>query len=291
MAEEFEGSSTGTLSLYFDLRSGENADLEVISQAALHWVAALRAAAREIDPSAEIKVEFVDATEGSLSLNTMLEWAEGHLERIEKGSGKYWRVKRLAIAAAVFVVVTGIPTYQHYVGHETVDLSDEDRERIDELIKLVGDKPLVEESRRKFFQAIEKDQSIQAVGVTETPGTRPIHLIPSSQFAELGGLWLPEEENEQRTIWPILDVTLISPVLMNKPRVWRFRPDGLPEFSAKMRDERFLAALEQDHVRERLRIGIPMTIRLKVEEQKAGGVWVEKPRGRSVVEVISPKVE
>jgi hypothetical protein len=57
-----------------------------------------------------------------------------------------------------------------------------------------------------------------------------------------------------------------------------------------MRDKKFLAALEDDQLRERLRVGIPMTIRLRVKEHKKDGAWVIKRKGRSVIEVISPKV-
>jgi hypothetical protein len=100
-----------------------------------------------------------------------------------------------------------------------------------------------------------------------------------------------EAEPDERTIYPIVNVTLVSPTLSPKPRSWRFQPaDGLPEFNAKMRDARFLAALESDHVKERLRTGIRMTIRLEVKEARVGDVWLVKPRGRSVVEVIEPKV-
>ena len=55
-----------------------------------------------------------------------------------------------------------------------------------------------------------------------------------------------------------------------------FEPPGLPEFNATMDDKRFLAALLQDHVRERLRVGAPMTLRLAVKEVKIGGVWQQK---------------
>lgn len=280
----------GQLSLYFDLKEGEKADLEVVAQAAIHWVAALRAAALEIEHTATIRVELVDAVEGSLSLNTILDWAEDQLKRIETGSGRHPRLKKLAVAAAVFMVFTGGPTFDHYFGDDTVNLSDEDRERLDEFIRITSDKPAVEESRRKFFRAVEKDPAIRGVGVTEERGERPKNLIPSSQFAERGGLWISEEEEHFRTVWPVLDVTLVGPMLVSKPRSWKFRPEGLPEFSAKMQDPKFLAALEEDHVRERLRVGIQMTIRLKVEEQKIGGVWVVRRGGRSVVEVLSPLV-
>lgn len=278
----------GSLSLYFELKDGEKADLEVVAQAAIAWVAALRAAAAEIDPTAQIKVEIIDAQEGSLRLNTILDWLERQLSRIDEGSGKYWRLRKLAIALAIFVPVTGVPTYDYYFGDHKIELSDEDRQRIDELIKLTQGKPEVEEKKRVFYRSLEKDPSIKGVGVSERKDERPSLIVPSSEFAERGGLWLlqEEDEDEKRTIYPIVDVTLISPILVKKPRVWRFQPEGLPEFSAKMLDQSFLSALEADHIREHLRIGIPMKLRLKVEEQKIGGVWM--PLSRAVIEVLSP---
>lgn len=63
----------GVISLHSGLREKENADLEVVAEATLYWVEALKAAAREITPDAEIKIELVDAVEGSLKLNVVLE--------------------------------------------------------------------------------------------------------------------------------------------------------------------------------------------------------------------------
>ena len=65
-----------SISLYFSLKPGEKADLEVIATAALEWLESARAAAREIEPSAQIRVELVDADESSLRLNTILDWVE-----------------------------------------------------------------------------------------------------------------------------------------------------------------------------------------------------------------------
>lgn len=285
----------GALSLYFDLKAGEKADLEVVALAALNWVSALRAAAREIDPNAVIKVELLDAAEGSLRLNTVLDWLESQFAKMDDGAIRHWRLKKIAIALAVFIPVSGIPTYDYYFGaDQTIELSEEDRRRIDELIELTRGNPEVEEKSQEFFRALEKDPSIKGVGLTEKKDVRPDRLIPSSEFPEKGGLWsiavAPEIADDKRTIYPVLDVTLISPALVKKQRTWRFQPnDGLPEFSAKMADDRFLAALEEDHVRENLRIGIQMKIRLKVDEEKIGGVWTVKRR--SVIEVLSPATD
>jgi hypothetical protein len=61
----------GEISLYFKLKEGHKADLEVVAAAALEWVAAARAAAREIAPEAQIRIELIDASDGSLKINTV----------------------------------------------------------------------------------------------------------------------------------------------------------------------------------------------------------------------------
>jgi hypothetical protein len=277
--------------------------LEVIATAALEWLESARAAARELEPTAQIRVGLVDADESSLRLNTIFDWVESHLERIDKGSGRNPRLRKLAIALAIFVATKGPETYTHYFGpQQEVLLKEEDRKLIEEHSRLLNEliertqkNPDVGVRRQKFFKALERDSSITAAGISEGPKAEPIVMIPSDQFAENGGLWAiveTDSEPDERTIHPVLDVTLISPVLVPVPRPWRFRVDGLPEFNATMRDEHFLAALKADHVKERLRIGIPMTLRLAVKEVRIGGVWIPKPRGRrSVVEVIAPKVD
>lgn len=288
MAEEIDG----TLSLYFALKDDRLADLEVVAEAALHWASTLRSAARAIDPSIELRLELVDAEQGSLRINTVLDWVENGLKRTEDGGVKHLRVKKLAIATAAFVVISGVPTYQYYFApSKTVDLSEEDRARLDALIKQTASDPSVSDSRSKMFRALAKDRAIEGVGVSEERGVRPNNLIPAREFPGRSGLWTAPEEPTERTVYPVLDVTLISPALVEKPRAWRFKPQGLPEFTAMMRDPRFLEALKSDHVKERLRIGIPMTIRMKVQETNRGGIWMVKRGGRAVVEVLSPKVD
>ncbi|TAX45965.1 hypothetical protein ELI02_30110 (plasmid) [Rhizobium leguminosarum] len=277
------------MSLYFDLKKGEKADLEVVAQAAIDWVAALRAVAYEIDPNTSIRVEIVDAVEGSLSLNTVLDFLEAQAAKFDDGAGQHWRLKKIAIALAVFVVFTGVPTYDFYFGDDTKELSVEDRKRIDELIELTKNKSAVEEKKREFFKVLERDPSIKGVGVTEKRGRIPAVIIPSTEFAERSGLWqiYTEGEPKKRTSYQIIKVQLIAPALVNKARSWRFQAPGMPEFSAVMKDRKFLAALEENHLEEHLRIGIPMTLRLQIEEKSEGGIWV--PKKRMITEVISPK--
>ncbi|GHA88026.1 hypothetical protein GCM10009069_08720 [Algimonas arctica] len=78
--EELQALESNTLSLYFSLHEGRNADLEVISHAAIEWVRSLRHAAKMIEPTAEIKVKLIDADESSLKLNSLLHWGEKQTE-------------------------------------------------------------------------------------------------------------------------------------------------------------------------------------------------------------------
>ncbi len=223
-----------SISLYFSLKPGEKADLEVIATAALEWLESARAAAREIEPSAQIRVELVDADESSLRLNTILDWVESQLEKVEKGGGRYPRLKKLAIALAIFVPTTGVETYTHYFGSkQEVILNEADRKLIKEhsrmlheLIERTQENPDVRARRQKFFKALERDPSITGAGISEGPRIDPIVMIPSDQFAEKGGLWAAtvetDPEPDERTIYPVVDVTLVSATLLPIPRPWRF---------------------------------------------------------------------
>jgi hypothetical protein len=292
--------SDNSISLYFQLKPGEKADLEVVATAALEWLGAVRAAAAELEPGAQVRVELVDADESSLKLNAIFEWLESQIKRIEEGSGQYPRLRKVAIALAIFIATTGV----HFeldrlkeppaavLSPEDRKFLEENRHLLNELLERIQKNPEVEVRRQKFFKTIERDQSITGAGISEGPDAAPLVVIPKTQFAEMSGLWaLAEDEPSEHTIYPVIDVTLISPILLPMPRSWTFQPDGLPEFRATMRDKRFLGALEHAHVRESLRTGIRMTLRLQVKEKNVGGVWIVKRRGRSVVEVISPKID
>ena len=281
--------SSGTISLYFGLQGGQRADLEVVAKAAIDWVESVRAAANALEPGANIRVEILDAEESSLTINAVLEWAEAQLARIEEGTAKYRRITRLAVGLAIFVPTVGLPTYDFYFGEKPSSMSEDDRKLLKEFLTKIKDDPDVAVKRQKFFKGIERDKAISGAGISEGSKEKPLILIPRAQFAEQSGVWAILAEDDQRTTYPVYDVVLVAPALVATPRAWRFQAEGLPEFSATMKDAIFLDALKHENIRERLRIGIPMTIRLKVEEKKIDGVWIPKPAGRSVIEVISPK--
>ena len=208
------------VSLHFGLAPGESADLEVIASATLQWIKAIQAAAYALDPKAQIRVEIIDADQSSLRLNTILAWAEETLARLDRGSSKYPRLRKLAVALALFLIIDALPIFDHYTGEtSTIELNEDDRRQLDEFLEKIRNNPDFPQPRQRFFRELERDPSISSVEVSEGPDAPPLVSIPRAEFAERGGLWVMEEAEKERTIHHILDVILISPVLVNEPSV------------------------------------------------------------------------
>lgn len=283
----------GALSLHFELRENETADLEAAAGAAIAWARALRAAAKAIDPKADIRVRLIDADQGSLTWNTLIDWlsanVEPHLEAIERGGSRIPRVKKLTIAFAVFVIFTAGPTYLAYFGDS---FTDEDRALIEELVEKARQDKAAEVARRKFFQALEKEPAITSVSVREEPTGPDIVVVASDKFAEGGGLWDESLANgAQQVTHPVIRVVLVRPALSHSPRAWTFKPEGLPEFEAVMRDPEVLKAMaREDGLPLQFREGVQMTIQMEVTEELVDGEWKVVRGGRSVTHVIDPIV-
>lgn len=278
------------ISLYFQLKPGEKADLEVVARASLAWVGGMRASARALDPEAEIRVQIVDADESSLILNAVIDWfannVEPRLERLERGGSKLPRTKKLAIATAAFLLFTGPQTYDFYFG--SPDFTEEDRELLKSLAEQAAKDPEVVSARKQFYRTVEADPAITAIGIKELPDAEPVALVPSNQFAEAGGLWeVQPAKVEPRITNPIVDVVLVRPTLTHTPRPWTFKVEGLPEFEAVMRDPVVLEAIGEGKYME-MAEGIPMRLRLEVKEEFVDGEWKVPRYGRSVIRVLSP---
>lgn len=198
------------------------------------------AAASEIDPGAEFRIEMLGAAEGSLRFLTAI---ERQLERVQTGWGKFPKATSIALALAVFVPTVGVPTYDFYFGDH--GLPPADRQRIDELIKIAHSAPGFDAPRRQMFKTLDRDQKITGVGVASGARTTPIIIVPRNQFAEHSGLFQlsAEQVPDERTLDLTLEVTLVSANFENAPRKWLFRQQGMETFSAIMRDKRFLKAL------------------------------------------------
>jgi hypothetical protein len=285
--------SEQSLSLYFGLREGEDSDLEIISSAAIAWVETLRALAQAVEPHSDIRVRLVDVGKGSNVFNTIIDWfdrrVEPQLERITKGYEKAPpRSRKLVLGLAVFTVTTAIPTYDAYFGDGFDEADRETLRRIEAQTKT----PAVETARQKFYRAIEREPSITSVAIKEDQKSAPIVIIQNDAFPVEAGLFSPQEADVQERITPAtMEVVLVKPALVHTPRAWTFKPDGLPEFEAVMRDAKVLQIIREKGFPVEMREGVRMTIRIEVREVQVDGQWKLIRGGRSVMRVITPKLD
>lgn len=277
--------SKGSLSLYFGLQEGRKADLEVVSLAAVEWARAVRIAATMLDPNLKVRIELVSAHEGSLSLNTVFDWAEDKLGKFDPKMAKHPKLFKTAIGLAIFLIVSAGPTTEYWIGEENkIELVEEDRERLDKLFGIIAQSEELKSTNQKFFSILSRDPAISSIGIAEKPGAGLIFSVPSEQFAERSGLWEWYEEVPERTSTRQSNVILESPDLSDANRVWRFKDiaTGI-SFTAKMKDEGFLQSLKEGWINENLRTGIEMRIQIKFKEHLVDGTWQTIP---STIEVI-----
>lgn len=282
------------LSFYLDLEPGSVADLEVVARAALAWVSAIKEAAYIVDPSIEISVELLDGERSSLRLNTLLKVLDNFVGTVEAGADRYPHLKALAKALAFVVIstplaVTAEDIYRAIIGDDNnvVELSHQSKAELIEEIRRALKPDVATRQKEEIFVALAKDPSVKAVGVTSNPSKRPSILIERADYLNWvnsgTSLEVAETSRVREEVWP---VTLISPVLQNAERSWKFMKAGLPEFGAVMKDKAFLEAMAHGQLHVELRQGIEMTVRIEIKEKYVGGVWI--PIERSIVEVIKP---
>lgn len=298
-----------TLSLYFGLHEGKKADLEVVSRAAIEWVNSVRHASKMIAPTLDVRVEFVNAHESSLSINTVLEWSKAHAVKgvdlgkmgVQKGvaildgseallarlnASKHPNLKKLAIAFAVFVVIDSKGTLDAWLpSGDEIQLSQEDRDLLNDALEVIEKSNELKHSNRKFFNIVGTDPAISSVGICKAPKEKPIFSVPSSQFAERGGLWELQEELQERYSERVADVVLEVPNLSPKDLKWRFSDIATGDtFTAKMRDQSFIKSIEDGDIQESLRSNIRMQVVIRFKEQLVDKEWEPVP---STIEVTN----
>lgn len=280
------------VSLYFKLREDETADLEIIAEAAIAWVETLRAIAQAVDPESDVKVELVNVDQSSAIFNTLVDWfdrnVDPHLDRIARGYDRQPRGRKFVMALAVFTITSAYPTYDAVFGeHYTA----EDRERLKRIEEQTRHNPAVTTARSRFFRIVERERTIEAVGIKEEPESDPIVLIESKSFEHDDGLFAIDSDVPERVQQAVLEVVLVKPALVHTPRSWTFKPDGLPEFDAMMRDAKVLHAIQAKGFPSQMREGVRMTIRIETHEVQVDGQWRLTRGGRSVMRVIDPKID
>ncbi|WP_375382280.1 hypothetical protein [uncultured Sphingomonas sp.] len=280
----------GEIILQLGLQEGRNADAAVAAESLLAWIDLARAAARAIDPYADVRVELLGREEGSLK--QILKLVDDHLGTISHGADQFPYLKKAAIGLAIAVATSGLQSFvQHQLGSPVQDvaLSQKDRDLLQGMTKSIQVDAHASRSAMRFYRALERDPAITGVVVKSADGRGPAVEIDRSQFAMRGGLFSPEEaqvpDEIKREVWSV--------VLMHAPfyastRHWGFSRDGV-KFSAQVTDLAFLQAIVDGTLPISLHEGVRMEVEVEWKERLDGKAWQYVPESRRIVRVLSPR--
>ncbi len=262
-----------TFSLYVDLEPGTKADLEAISRSALAFADAVRELAFIIDPSLDIRIEFVSGTEGSFSLNTWL--------RSLKPKDILSRKNLIAVAivaASWFGSHARDWGYEKFLEHisgmdSASHLTEDEKRQIGETAAAAVIKKLADPQVQHVYRELQADPSIAGVGATHKPGHRPQTVVPRREFPERAGTAAHREETTTKRITSTREVlTLVSPVLLPGDRKWEFL-GAQGKVSASIKDLKFLQDVIEARSSIRMVSGIQMDVDLETIEEFKSGVW------------------
>lgn len=264
-------TSIAPVSLYLDLERGKVADMEVVARAALAFSAAIKEAAFIIDPSLEIRVELASGTEGSLSLNSIL-------RNLKNAKGE-----TLTLAAIAFIVLSWFSNHaldyafdkiaDAVTGENHQEFTPEQRDELAAIVRQALADGVAKPKVQEVYRALERDPAIKGVGATQEPGARPAIIVPRTEFAERAGHAEPVDQTvSRRVVSEWVHVVLISPVLVEGNRRWKFR-SSQGEFGASIKDAGFVESVLKGTTSIRMKAGIEMDIYLETTEEFRNGVW------------------
>jgi hypothetical protein len=274
------------LTLYLDLEDGNNADLERVALASLHWAALIKEAAYLIAPDAQIRIELVSGTEGSLSLNSIV--------KVFKGQKALSRAQARTIAFAVvgyFALETVGYGYSKLLDtiFESENTSDQE---ISEILEKIDALKKDKEARKRVeevFRTLDDDPSVSGIGVGARPAEKPAFIVPKKDFSQIyHRSTIIQEESKKRRRVSRETLNLVSPILVEGDRKWRFSfHEG--QFSAQIKDADFLTAVLSGTSGLEMMAGIQLDVELERREEFDGKVWVIKESIiRKVFSVKSP---
>jgi hypothetical protein len=274
----------GTISLYLDLRKGYRADLEVTAKGALAFAEMVRELTRNIEPGLEVQLDLQSGTEGSLYLNIIVRFVKKALD-VDKLS-----ISTLIGAAVIALLVDvrswGVGEVMNWLkGPEAPPvaktLTEEEVRQVAAKIVTMLNAGVALNERQKVFGELSRDATIQGIGASGVHDYRPSEIIRREDFRPqqappLLMLEPPIPTGHRRSVTRER-VTLISPVLMQSDRKWRFQFRGA-EISAAVRDRDFVDRVLQGQVGVRLKAGIQMDVDLEVSEEREGDEWHVRER-------------
>lgn len=258
------------ISLYLELKPGEKPDFEIVGRTATAFAEVVKEVAYILEPGTDVRLVFQSGTESSLSLNALL---------------RSPKAKRSALLVIILTVggwfVSDLRTYtigkfldSYLTPAQRQELSDEDVERIARALKQVMDGKIAKEPAQNVYRELERDPSIVSVGTTQDPKVKPPDPVKRKDFPTRSGIAAPAQTTPRKRISKSKErLLLISPVLLDADRVWRFR-SLLGEASYHVDDEKFRAGLLSGKYHLAMKAGIQLTAEIDTYQVFEGGVWV-----------------
>jgi hypothetical protein len=272
-----------TISLYLELKPGQKPDMEVVGLAAAAFAEAVKEIAHILDPGMEVRLEFQNASESSLSLNAVF-------KTLKNRDGQRGTIIGVIIGTSLAFVCdvrqwSSAKLLDHYFSQEKrQQLSEEDITRIALTCKNVADGKLAKEPIQRVYKQLERDNVIESVGTITQPNTKPPAPVSRADFNERSGVSpIVHTSPWERSTPSTEKLTLIRPVLLNSPRPWRF-DSPLGEIPYRMDDKKFLKDVLDGKAHLAMKKGIQISAKVETDEQLHGGVWVVTLR--KIIKVI-----
>lgn len=269
--------ASAPITLYLAIPEGQHGDLEVVAEASIAWSRTVKEVARILYPDVSIRMEVLDADEGSFGLNAKVRIDPKHKAAL---------IGILAGASAHFALETVDYFYEKFLdsifdNDEIVEIaSSAEQARVaDAIARGAGRKPA-----EQVFRILQTDSSITGVGVSPSPEQRPASIIPRTSFLVAGGYLAPAfDDLLERTRPERIEAVLIKPVLVPRTkRLWRFQtPAG--EFGFAMKDQAFVARLLDGTEPIPMVAGVILDVDVDVTEIQVDGLW--RPKTRAITRV------
>lgn len=278
------------LVLHFETLPNRYPDTTIAARALLDWVDLVQKAVAAVAPAEMLTIEIVGVREGSSRFPQLLRWLNDQSGNFSAAWDEYPHLKKMVAGSAhtfwTSLVAAGVSVAMQ-PGEQVIRLPEDQMQRLEGMQAKVAADPQVQSASKRFYRTVESDPAIVGVGVANSWHERPALIIPRSEFAERSGLWVIDEDQDQRMQRDIWDVVLLRPNLVSRPQPWQFMRDGL-KFSAQMADAQFLVALRDGRIPLTLQEGVVMRVEVEYVEKLDGQVWTTDGRSRKIVRVLSP---
>lgn len=280
-----------TLQLDFARHSGINAT--DVGKALIAWATAIQTAGEILDPSSSIIVDVVGVEQGCLRLHAVLKFVEGALTSADNVLTPYPKL-RAGLALNVFsmpgMIVAGALGALAYdqVKDAFADAPPAVQAATNEAARDLEESPAVRNGVQRFYRTLAASPDVESVRIYTTDPERPVVMVRRDQFAIYGGLFNElEVDQERRPRQDVWDVIVTHPVIISKPRVWRFKRDGAA-FKAKLADPFFLNAIKNRTLPMQVAEGTLMRVRVEWFEDHQDGHWVTDDKSFVISKVVWP---